>query len=301
LFCCCVVVARLFLRQHHYAAPPPGRHHAAATEMYAQQPHAAWSDHTGQAVVAFVSQNAVWAFCVAVGRLALITDPSAADDDDDDKIVATSLYSGPGISSCPYVSPDCRHVAFSNDQTGWTEVYVVDIKASCVSSAAQVYLVHAQTPARRLTFLAAASECVGWGQSSDFNPSTTIGGATFGAAAAAPAADESESKTPSIGDDADSTQLADATRPTVRFVSYSNETHTALESVWHVHAAGGAPACSGLGECDYYAVCDQLDLHVVGRYTRDAHCITGTWKVRTLVGSCVCTCPSDRVCVARVE
>ena len=235
--------------------------------MYVRQPHAVLVQERGQVVLTFTSANTIWAASVPAARLQNACGRAGADLGPD-KILATPIFSGAGECSWPVLSPAGHRVAFSNDQSGNGEIYSVDLVAVLVASAADVYAVQAAGSATRLTYLAATSSCVGWGAAEDLRPpapvapaATTPGGTRDGGGAAAPL------------------------RQVINFVSDCRESNVALRSLWSISPAGGAPLRSDLGEADFYHFCDDLQLHVVGRYVRDSHC-TASWKVR-LVANCV--------------
>ena len=238
----------------------------ASASMYIRQPHAAVHADFGQVVVAFTSQNVIWAVSISVPKLVQLTrqlastngpEGSASNDVDlaaavarlanEGKLVAASIFAGAGISAWPRISPDCDQIAFTNDQSGCDEIYTVAIELVPVAVVEGIFAVQVAGPAERITHLSGSfAYCIGWGHQNDLCSLTSS---------------------------------ADPSQSVIRFVSDALETNVALETVWHICPTGGTPQCSGLGEADFYTFCDKLQLHIVGRYTRDAF-TESTWKVR---------------------
>ncbi len=246
--------------------------------MYVRQPHAVFVQERGQVVLTFTSANTVWAASVPVERLQKACERGQAGTYlGPDKILATPIFSGAGQCSWPILSPSGHRVAFSNDQSGNSEIYVVDLAAVQVASAANVYAAQAVGSATRLTYLAATSSCVGWGAAQAGNYFRGLGA---GAEAGRLTGGETAQAGPAGAGAGGSQGVCGALlRPVIHFVSDCRESNVAHCSLWSISPAGGAPLCSDLGESDFYHFCDALQLHVVGRYVRDSHC-TATWKVR---------------------
>ena len=173
----------------------------------------------------------------------------------EDAILATPIYSGPGSNLRPFVSPDCRWIAFSNDQSGHFEIYVIGIRLVCLSRAANVFAIQVTQTARRITYLAAFSTCIGWNSKKRFHKPS-------------------------------SSSHTDAAVKEIKFVSDAKSSNVEEETVWYVNASGGAPRCSMIGQADFHCFCRPLRLHIIGRYTRESHKIPSMWKVRQTLFFC---------------
>ena len=246
---------------------------------YIQQPHAVFVPGTQQVVVAFVAQNSIWAFSASVEHLqafikSTTLGPAAKPLGEGSaerpkewprNFVASVIFSGAGTSSWPRVSPDGQQIAFSNDQSGDSEIYVVSIASVPLSASGDTVAVQSSGQPRRITYLSSSSFSVGWSSATDFT-------------------------TQSIGGE-------HVHRSAIHFASDYRMTNVASETIWAVDPAGGNPRSGQLGESDFYNFCEPLQLHIVGRFTRDTHC-TKTWKVRTL-DAWPCLLSGFRMCLRR--